>query len=382
MRIAVVADSHYHENSRFEECIRLHKAIHQDAAERGVEATIHTGDLYDSKSTPLERQATAEWVQLMTLLGPYLQVRGNHDAYEDLPLLERLMTRHRVTVVQGAQLVPLRHDVTVAAVAWPRKAALLAATGAESHEAGERSAGDAMRSVFRGLGAQLAERSGTRLLAMHAMMRGSVTSTGQPLVGCDLEIGLEDLALLDAHSYLLGHIHKAQQWALGDALCIYPGSPRRTAFGESEAKGYTVLTVNGSNVEAEFVKLPATPMVHLSGTWDDGSFITDGSPEIDAAVRVGAEVRFRYTVASDKRHAAAAKALEVIEAIRALGAVSVKVEELVIAEQRARSPELAKALTLDDKLAALWSAKGFEPGDRREALLDKVHQIEEAHRAA
>lgn len=378
MRIAVVADSHFDEHSRFEECTRLHDVIAKDAAERDVEATIHTGDLYERKSTPLERQAAAKWVQTMALLGPYLQIRGNHDALEDLPLLERLLTRHPVRVVQDARVVPLGATVRVAAVGWPRKAALLAALGSQSHEDGERSAADALRSVFRGLGAELAEQGRcTRLLAMHAMVRGSVTSTGQPLVGCDLEVGLEDLALVDAQAYVLGHIHKAQQWELGGAPVIYPGSPRRTAFGETEAKGYTLLTVEGSKVEAEFIELPATPMVHISALWDGERIVTDDSPFLP-----GAEVRLRYTTPHDQRDAAAAGAAALRDNLAAAGAVLVKVEPIVIAEQRARAPEVATALTLEDKLEALWRAKSFEPGERREALLSKLRDLQESDYAA
>jgi exonuclease SbcD len=108
-------------------------------------------------------------------------------------------------------------------------------------------------------------------------VRGSVTSTGQPLVGCDLEVGLEDLALVQADAYLLGHIHKGQAWEIAGAPCVYPGSPRRTSFGESEAKGYTIVTVEGHAATTEFVELPTTPMLHFSGLWRDGAMQLEGS---------------------------------------------------------------------------------------------------------
>lgn len=373
MRIAVVADSHFDEHSRFEECKRLHAWIHDDARERGVELTLHTGDVYERKSSPLERAAAASWFQSMALLGPVVVVRGNHDAVDDLPLLERLDALHPIHVVQDARV--LRFDsLSIAAVAWPRKAALLAAFGSQSIEDGQRTAADALRAVFRGLGAELASEPGPRLLAMHAMVRDSVTSTGQPLVGCDLEVGLEDLALLDAHAYLLGHVHKGQDWLIGSAPCIYPGSPRRTAFGESETKGYVVVETDESGVLGwEFVPVPATPMVHVSAAWEDRVLRHQEA----GSVR-GAEVRLRYTTPSDQRVAAAAAAESLRDSYVAGGAIHVKVEPIVLAEQRARAPELARAKTLEEKLEALWSAQGFEPGERREALLGKVHQLEEA----
>jgi exonuclease SbcD len=375
-RVAVIADSHWDEHSRFDECKRLHKAIATDVSERQVDAVLHAGDVFERKSTPREREAAAEHIQELADQAPVVLVRGNHDAVDDLPIFERLEARHSITVVEGARVVPVA-GMAVACVAWPRKAALLAAFGSRSHEDGARSAADALRGLFRGLGAELATHDGPRLLLMHAMVRGSVTSTGQPLVGCDLEIGLEDLALLNADAYLLGHIHMRQQWEIAGAPCIYPGSPRRTAFGESEAKGYTLLTIDGHMVTAEFVELPATPMLHVSAAWHDDGLQSD-APTLVA----GAEVRLRYSVPSDFRDAAALEANDLCQRMLEAGAVLVKVEPIVIAEQRARAPALATALTLEDKLAALWTAKGFEPGDRRASLLDKVHALEEAHRAA
>lgn len=376
LRVAVIADSHWDEHSRLEECERLHAAIATDAEQRGVGLVLHAGDVFERKSTPLEREKAFAWFQRMANLGPVFVVRGNHDALDDLPLLERLEAKHGVTVVQEARVIHCC-GVHIAAVAWPRKSALLAASGATSVEAGENAARDALRTVFLGLGQQLADEPGARLLLMHAMVSGSVTSTGQPLVGCDLEVGLSDLALLNAHAYLLGHIHKGQQWEIAGAPVIYPGSPRRTAFGETEAKGYTLLTIDGESVAAEFVELPATPMIHVSSAWHDSTLQHDAPEDVS-----GAEVRLRYTVASDARDGAALAAEVLRQQLLASGATMVKVEPIVITEQRARAPELAKAVTLDEKLAALWAAQNFDPGARREALLDKVHQLEEQAHAS
>jgi exonuclease SbcD len=375
MRIAVVADSHFDQHSRFEECIRLHEAIARDATKRGVTLTLHAGDLFERKSTPDERHAAFGWLQQMAQLGPLIAVRGNHDELGNLPLAERLDSHHPIIVVEGARVVRMP-CVAVAAVAWPRKAALLAAVGAESSEAGERSAGDALRGVFRGLGAELDAFAGTRLLLMHAMVRGSLTSAGQPLVGADLEVGLDDLALVGADAYLLGHIHRGQEWRIGNAPCVYPGSPRRTAFGEIEAKGYTLVTADGRDVTAEFIELPATPMVHISATW---SGVALASEDVDVA---GAEVRLRFTTNQDQRDGARVAAEQARQELLAAGAISVKLEEIVIAEQRARAPELAKAVTLEDKLEALWRAKNWDPGDRRSALISKLRDLQESDHAA
>ncbi len=384
-RLAIIADSHFDEHNRFEECIRLHHWIAADLAGRWVDAVVHTGDVYDRKSTPLERQAVANWVRHVTEPAPLLILRGNHDAVDDLPLLARLQTRHPVVVEQAAA-VHIVGSVAVAAMAWPRKAALLAATGAASKELGEQAAGEALRAVLRGLGQELSERKGPKFFAAHAMVRGSETSTGQPLVGHDLEVGLEDLALVGADAYVLGHIHKSQAWDIGGAPVIYPGSPRRTDFGELEPKGYVIVDVTDSGIVSwEFVEAPATPMFHITDEWGvdgEGAVGWLAGAHGEPASVAEAEIRFRYRVPSDQREAARAAALVWRDRWLAEGAALVKLEEVVIAETRSRTPEVARAVTLPAKLEAFWASKGFAPGDRRDALLGKALELEEAHRAA
>ena len=61
--VAVVADSHFDEASRFEECQRLHAWIADDMAARGVDVVLHGGDLYERRSTPAERRSAAEMLK-------------------------------------------------------------------------------------------------------------------------------------------------------------------------------------------------------------------------------------------------------------------------------------------------------------------------------
>src|SRR5690606_16478370 len=110
-------------------------------------------------------------------------------------------------------------------------------------------------------------RESPALLVAHAMVSGSATSSGQPLVGCDLELGLEDIATARC-PVVLGHVHKAQAWETvprGEPV-IYTGSPRRTAFGEIEEKGVVVLTFDGEElVSWERVETPCRPMWLVEG---------------------------------------------------------------------------------------------------------------------
>jgi DNA repair exonuclease SbcCD nuclease subunit len=381
LRVAIVADSHFDEHSRFQECIDVHRWIAQDIANRGVDLVLHAGDVYERKSTPRERAAVAEWVQEVTKHAPMIIVRGNHCPVGDLPLLERLDTVHTVRVVEGAEAIEACGTV-IGCMAWPTKSSVLA-MGAESRAEGESHAGDALRNVLRGLGAEMASKPGRpRILLAHAMVRGSVTSTGQPLVGHDLEVGIEDLALSGADFYALGHIHKGQQWEVNGAPVVYPGSPRRTAFGELEAKGYILATFDGPKcIGWELIQTPCAPMVLVEDEWgacENGArgwlVGLHGMPEsLD-----GAEVRFRYSVPADMREEARLAAAAIEDDLRVRGAVNVKVDPVVRPVNTARAPEVARATTLREKLAAYWSARGTTPDERRaESLLAKASELED-----
>lgn len=378
MRIAIVADSHFDEHSRFQECIRLHTWIADDARARGVDVVLHAGDVFERKSTPAERNAFAAWVTRVASFAPMVIVRGNHDAVDDLQIFGGLETANPVIIEENAGMHPISTEngnAHIACLAWPRKAALVA-----SGEFGddEGAAGRALRAILSGFRDELesAERvmarhtDGTdrfpRILLTHAMVRGSVTSVGQPLVGCDMELGLEDLALAGADLIALGHIHMPQDWDVAGVPAVYPGSPRRTAFGEVEDKGYVVATFDGPKLVGwERVVAPAAPMVLV-----DVRLRPDGSFDVPEHAPVsGGEVRVRVHGGASQRDAIRDATTHLAQRFRDEGAIEVKAEEAVIAEVRSRMPEIAAARTLDDKLPAFWRAKGIEIEPVRAARL-------------
>lgn len=386
-RVAVIADSHFDSSpgGRWEECIEVHRFIAQDIEEQGVDLVLHAGDVYERRSTPEERREVADWVQRVAAVAPMVIVRGNHDAARDLVLLELLKTQNPVIVEEACGVFCVGGCV-VGAMAWPNKASVLSmAERAMGHQEGELVAGEALRNVLRGLGDGMKDAAdfegmddAPRILLAHAMVRGSKVSTGQPLVGCDLELGVDDLALTRADFVALGHIHMPQEWheTQDQHAVYYPGSPRRTAFGEVEQKGYLIVEFNdaGELDMVQRVPTPCAPMLLLEAEWTGGRFVGDTDRDHEAD---GAEVRFRYEVAPDQREAAKASALEYRDALLGDGAVLVKVEERVVSSTRARAPEVARAKTLKEKLRAYWEARGQVPeSERGERLLSMSDELE------
>lgn len=379
MKIMGSGDHHWRENSRFAETVAVHTWMIEEAARRKIDLFLSGGDIYESLSTPKERSFVAAWLQGMAEICPVVIAKGNHDREQDCAIMQKLRSKHPILVEERCGVYVVG-GAAVGVVAWPRKAILLASAGAVSQETASQVAGDALRNVLRGLGAQLARHTGPRILLGHFMVDGARTSVGQPLVGVDMNVGLSDLSLASPHLTLMAHVHCPQEYVLDNGSpAIYVGSPRRTAFGEVEDKGVVVAEFDGSRLLSwERVKTPCAPMLLLEDEWRDGwSTSGHGLPESQALK--GADIRFRYRVASDARDAAKRSAAEFKAWALALEAASVQVEEEVISTVVARAPEVAAAKTLGDKLAALWRVRNevIAP-DRVSRLLERARSLEES----
>lgn len=378
MRILSSADHHFDQHSRFDECIRIHEWMVNVAREERVDAFLSAGDLYERASTPQEREAASEWLRAMAEVCPVVIAKGNHDRELDCQLLAKLKTKHPIFVEEAAG-VHYVAGAAIAAVAWPDRAKLLThmAQQFDQHVSSEE-ADEGMLQRLRGLlselGHLLKEHDGPRILLGHFMCDGAETSTGQPLLGQPIRVGLGDLALAQAHLTVMGHIHKYQEWEGATGPILYVGSPFRTDYGQLEDKSVSLVEFDGARlVSQRRIITPANGMVHLESAWSDEGWETP--PDV---VVEGAEVRFRYEVAREHREAASSAAQRIADELRNLGAVDVKVEAVLKVEKRAKVPELALSRTTGEKLEAYWRSVDFDPGPRRADLLRKVELVETA----
>jgi DNA repair exonuclease SbcCD nuclease subunit len=375
-KVIASADHHFDPHSvRWGECVRVHEWIARLVETEQPDLFVSGGDIYEKASTPEGRTVVADWLARIAEVCPVLIARGNHDRHRDLAILGRLRTKHPV-VIEEAAGVHVLGGIAVAAMAWPMKASLMAMLG---RDVDLRSADDAARTaiqdVLRGLGAGLDAHDGLpRLGVGHWMIDGSMTSGGQPLWGQDLRVGLEDLALMRAPLVVAGHIHKPQEWTFGDVEVVYPGSPFRTAYGETECKGVLYAEWHADNWTCSRIATPAQQMVLVEATWTAEGFV---GAYVDEAEREGADVRFRYHVAPEQREAAKAAASEWRDELLGMGVAVVKVEEIVRQSTTARSTTVAEAKTTADKLGALWTLRGEDMAEgRRSRVLGRLGQIE------
>lgn len=372
MKILASGDHHFDQHSRFEECIRVHANMVEIGRRERVDVFVSAGDIYERASTPRERKAVVEWIVAMAETAPVLIVRGNHDRPYELGLLAQLETRHPVLVVEDARVVHVA-GAAFACVAWPDPASI---RRAEVELGTENLAQAALQDALRALGAEVSEHGGPRVLVGHLMVDGAITSSGQPLLGQPIRVGLEDLALARVHAGIMGHIHRAATYDVGGVLFSYTGSPFRTDFSQTEPKSFLLLEFDGQTlVRSEQVDSGATPMVHITGAWDETekTLVAEWVEEEVA----GAEVRLRYEVPADQRTPAWALAQDYRREFLACGAKGVKVEEVPVVVRRAKAPEVARAKAIADKLSAHWDAIAWDPGKRRDALLTKARELEE-----
>ena len=374
MKILATGDHHFREGPRWRECLRIHAWIVEQVQAIEPDVFVSCGDVFDASSTPTERLEVARFFRAVAEVCPVLIVRGNHDKALELELLELLDARHSIRVESGAG-VHMFEGIAIGAFAWPSRASIANALGAQSGEEIAQLGREALRRVFRGLGDQLRNEAGTGLptvLVGHAHLTGArVMDHGQPLpFGEQIAVSVEDLELADADAVLLGHIHLAQSWGPESGPVIYTGSPFRNTFGESDPKSITLLETGEWGVANVYTRIttPAAPMILLEDVADLAQ-LDELTPEELAS----AEVRLRYTCDADERVATRA---HVDRAVEGLGVARLKMEEQVRPSTTVRTPEVAVARTLRDQLLALWTSQGVDVEQRFESLCHKIATLE------
>jgi exonuclease SbcD len=401
MRILATGDNHISEHSkRWSECQKVHQWIVDVVQDEHIDLVLDGGDVYDGPSTPIDREFASDWIVQMANWAPVVIAKGNHDLHRDCQILAKLKAEHTIYVEERAGVV-ISLGAAIGVMAWPERGGILAsqmqleggeASDALSQSQLERRYGkehienvvrESLQAVLRGLGSQLAEHNGPRILLGHFMVNGAMTSTGQPLLGSPMNVSLDELELAKAHIGLMSHIHMAQCFDVNGAPHHYSGSPFRTDYGQLEPKGVLIVEfddLTGQLKSTRFLESPCAKLEHVELWWEDDHFTPQpgGLPYLVIFHDLSnTELRLRYHVQVDQREAAERRANEIADAMRANGAVSVKIEPLTKATKRARAPEVAKAYAIRDKLLAYWPTIGFDAGNRMDALLVKASELEE-----
>jgi DNA repair exonuclease SbcCD nuclease subunit len=402
-RIAFTADSQIDERHRLEEHDRVMHFIADDAQARGCGLTLHGGDIYERRSTERERNAVREWVERMASVGDVVICGGNHEAVGEVE--EIALSADPGTGLVCADETPHVREVgedagrcLVATLPWPRRENLRAWLAAQDVEMGPADASatavEMLRDILRGFALEfdLLDPAGTlpRILLCHVEIAGYVSDSDQPAVGSGMAVSVEDLMLACADVVLCGHIHRPQHWigTRADGVqvpVIYAGSPRRTAFaaGELIEKGYVVVEFDGRTPRWTRVPTPATPLLLIEGYYHEPQQGEDYDAVFSLRHRPhdvkGAEIRLRYETPADMREFCAREADEWAKGWLEEGAIEVKVEPVILPTTRARAPEVAAAVGVEQQLRAMWTTQDV-PAARQDTLAQIARQIEESVR--
>ncbi|NUX58005.1 metallophosphoesterase family protein [Paraburkholderia youngii] len=177
----------------------------------------------------------------------------------------------------------------------------------------------------------------------HGTVNGCTTEHGVTMAGFDHEFSLTALFEAECDGFMLGHIHKAQQWARDGRLVAYPGSIGRFHYGEVGEKGYLSWDVEPASASATLVATPSRQMICMD---------FDGPPDMAKLQELAADatdkfVRVRWQVDEEHRQVVDR------EAIKALfsGAAGLKVESRVLPVVRSRAQGISLETTVEGKLA-------------------------------
>lgn len=337
------------------------------AARRGeLAAILWPGDLYHAKSTIDDRNALVPRLQALAMLAPVVLVYGNHDAPGDLDILGQLDAAWHIHVSSRPEILSVwtatGEVARVACLPYPHRAGLVGAGVA--HDDLGQTARQLLEPQFALFADELrkAHLAGEiPLFIGHVNVGGSLSSTGQPQIGREIELDPGLLGRLDAAAYKgLNHIHKHQVVA-GDT--VYAGSICRQDFGENEDKGFVAVTVTGTTSEWEFIplKVPAQHLIEGRLTRDgfdiisvdgDASLVQDLGPGYFA----GADVKVRYHYKRSER-----SAIDVAHIYATVaGCRSLKLDPNAAIEREVRAPEVAQAVTVEAKAEAYCRRRQIE----------------------
>ena len=337
------------------------------------------GDLHDAGSDVFTRNLWAELLLEMADVAPVVTCYGNHDRDGDLDIYGKLKGRHPIYVVRQPTVITVpeyeRHGVprvSVCVLPYPHPAGLVANGTAPGDVVA--SAAQLLDNIFMMLGAQLqqAREAGLpTLFLFHANISGSRSSTGQPLVGQEMELTESMLMRLGDCPKIGNHIHLPQEicgaWEVG-SIC-------RLSFGEMEEKRYVVvnyeqkpvLTENegglshGSRWVWQVASHPiaVAAMAHVNAVFNAQDPVEMFRYDVQPSdVPAGADVRVRveYHEAERKFFELGRPAMEAVFG----HARRLQIEPVCLAHDRGlRAPEVLAEKTTPGKLRAWCAANGL-----------------------
>lgn len=365
-RFVHVGDTHVqHGHARnADRLAALDQIIARGYATPQLAAWLWPGDFFHIKSTPEDRLAIAQRLQLMADVAPVIATVGNHDLASDVEIFERLEVEWPIHVVTTPQTIRFKTATQSTAVCfvlpYPHKAGLVS-VGVAHAELGQ-DALHALEPIFMAAAGELADAwlaAEIPLMIGHVNVGGALSSVGQPQIGREIELAPALLARLGPVAIALNHIHRHQE--IHGA--VYAGSIARMDYGEQEDKGYVEWTYD--DVAAawswRFVPIDTPAQHHVEGRLTREGFAIEsinGTQKLTVwqdRLWTGADIRCRYRYV--KAEVSAIDTAHILAEFA--GCRSLKLDGIPELEHQVRAPEIAAAVTLEQKVKLYAASRGI-----------------------
>jgi exonuclease SbcD len=402
MKIIHTADIHFsNKKDIYKDVLKCSNYLLDTAEEEKPDMIIMAGDIFDER-VALDSSAALSAVDFITRAGqiaPVLVLKGTptHDVGDSLHIFRKLNTSYPVYVSEdieqiclkgasfrqpliGAAFIPLEAGVdgcsaVLSCLPSIQKGNLLALKGkGQDIQDGDYEIADLLRDIFQGFG--LTNQEARRheiptIFVGHGSILGASLSTGQQMIGKDIELGISDLRLAHADLYCLGHIHKAQRWN----EIFYSGSITRLNYGEEEDKGFFIHELLEGKAMSRFIHTPARIMKTIRCD-DSLPSVESLADNINDASIKGASLKITYQVSEEDVHRVNDEELK-STAIEKYGVKEVKIEKTITPKVRVRAEGISRIQALDEKLRRWGETVGQDIPQGAFSKLESLERMDE-----
>ncbi len=296
VKIIHTGDIHYRPDER-EKVFASLDTLYETGKKELIDLWAIAGDLFEH---PVQNTANSglpelqKRIQKMMNLAPVVAVRGTstHDAEGCYDIFVETNAEHSFTLLDPHKEYYLRSsevyeypavkpdgidDLLILGCPEPSKEWFLADKRMGRDEANE-AIKDGMRNMLLGFGAIRKQYPDIPCLFVgHLNISGATMANGQQVRQNEITIGRDDLAMVGASYYALGHIHLAQQIGhpsdIGMMAAYYCGSAYPVNWGETEQKRFNLAGL-GDNNGLVGIDFPHPPRMKIEIRYPRGAFLS------------------------------------------------------------------------------------------------------------
>jgi len=399
IRILHTADIHFDRENQKPALASL-QTVYEHGRDQGVDLWAIAGDLFNRAIQNTESSGfpkLTRLIQAMMNIAPVVAVQGTptHDILGCYEVLEELNAEYPFVLLDPRKLYYLSSEhgwleeieegdelnevasLLVFGLPEPSKQWFLAGKEGLGRDEATQAVVQGMRDLLLGWGAVRRQYPDIPcLMVYHGAIEGARLSSNQIQRPGELALGRDDLALVGADYYALGHFHEAQQ--IENLPAFYAGSARygdRDPWSESDQKGFNFVTLELNDNGLILHLIDRIPFPHLPPRKKiTQPFGQDLNHDKVDGYQVWLETR------ANKQQAAMIKTESVLTELLSIGAlegsrVTIKIE----ATETLRAGEIQEAQRLREKVMIWARNSGVEITER---ILEKADELEQLARTA